>query len=391
MMNDYRSRQAARIRLAIADAERAHNTPPAQPGRRQTMAIGYSHDPGRELLAAVTDAIVARSLGREPSPLRGGIYADSGGLFARLAYACLMRTGRDAGLVPDDRGRVIDLAMTTSDFAFALRGVANKVLLDSYQSAAVTYPRFAARKDFRSFRTTDLVQPVEFPVPLATAEAGEAHLGAFLESGEVGQLISYRSRVSISRQALVNDDIGTLGDLATAAAARCRDLEERLVIARLESSATLRDGTPLFHSSRGNLAAAGAAISATTISAGRAAMLGAVAPGGTKAVAVPKFLLVPPGLLTLSEVELAKLNPGADAASRIVPITSPHLSSSTAWFLLAAAAQRPALVYSRLEGTPGPVVVTRESWEDEGIEVATTLDFGVTAADPRGGYKNPGA
>ena len=354
-------------------------------------AIGYSYDPRREMLSAVSDAIVAQCLNRRADPLRGGMYAGTDGLLSHLAYACLVLSGRDAGLTPEDRGRVIDLAMTTSDFGFALRDVAGKVLLDGYQNASLTYPRFAARKDFRSFRSTDVVQAIEFPAPLATSEAGEAHLGAFLEGGEVGQLISYRSRVSLSRQALVNDDIAVLSNLLTSAAARCRDLEERLVIERLESAAALRDGEPLFHSSRGNLAGSGAVISATTISAARAAMLGAAAPGGTRGVAVPRYLLVPPALLTLAEAELARLNPGGDPASRIVPITSPHLTSETAWFLLAAAAQRHALVYSYLEGSPGPIVTTTASFETEGVEVTTTLDFAATAADPRAAYKNSGA
>jgi hypothetical protein len=107
-------------------------------------------------------------------------------------------------------------------------------------------------------------------------------------------------------------------------------------------------------------------------------------------VAVPRFLLVPPALLTIAEAELAKLGPGADPAQRITPVGSPHLSG-TAWYLCAGSDQRPFAVYSYLAGAPGPVSVASPNFETEGIGVAVTLDFAVTAVDPRGIYKNPGA
>lgn len=360
-------------------------------------AIGYTYDPHRAHLNCLMDALVARATNQTPKdPLAQGYLDGDAPLLASLAHACLMAQGRDHGLHPaEHRGRVISLALTTPDFPFAIGSAFGKVLLPAYTHARPAYRLLGARRDFQNFRATNLVPPAAFPLPTRVGESGEVRLGAFTDAGETGSLASYASGLIFSRQSLVNDDAAVLGALATAAALRSVDLEDQLFFALLTSGAsangpTLRDGAQLFAAARGNLAGTGAAISATTISTARAAMMNATGPDGTKSVATPRYLVCPPALLTLAEAEVGKLSPGADPALRMTPISTPNLSG-TAWYLFADPAQLPTLAYSYLAGAPGPVVVTSPHWESEGVQFRLTLDFGVTAVDGRGAWKNPGA
>jgi len=362
----------------------------------QMSVIGFTDfDRHRELSECLHEALVARCLGK-PAPPRARLYSDHGGaLLAMLAHSRLMSAGRDAGLSPAEPGRVYDLALTTSDFPFWAGAGFKAVVLSHYENGVAAYRRLLARRDFKNFHDTSVSPAGDFPIPLEVAEDGEVAAAPIVERGELGQLATYRRRVFLSRQLLVDDDGGAFADLARAAALRTVDLEEQLFFAALTSGTsangpTLRDGGQFFSVARGNLASSGAAISSTTISAARAAIMGATSPTGVKGIATPRFLLCPPALLTLAETELAKVNPGSDPTMRITPIGSPHLSG-TAWYLFSDPKQRPAFVYSYLVGSPGPTVVSRPHWESEGIEIALTLDFGVTPGEPGAAYRNPGA
>jgi len=389
MLPPYRRRRAAHDDTIDTSARPR----PATEDTRMSV-IGFSDfDHQRDGSEALCAGIVARAQGR-PLPARAELWADAH-MFSALAHARLMACGRDRGVRADSHGDVLHLALTTSDFPFWLGTTAKALVLDHYQNATPAYRRLLARRDFANFHHTSVSPAGDFPVPLEVAEDGEAKAAPIVERGELGQLSTYRRRVYLSRQTLVDDDGGAFADLARAAALRTVDLEEQLFFSALTSGTsangpTLRDGGQFFSTTRGNLASSGAAISAATISTARAAVMSAVSPTGVKSIATPKFLLCPPALLTLAETELAKVNPGSDPTMRIVPIGTPHLSG-TAWYLFADPKQRPAFVYSYLEGSPGPTVVSRPHWESEGIEIALTLDFGITAGEPGAAFRNPGA
>jgi len=388
MLPPHRRRRAAHDETSETTARLR---PPAE--ETHMSVIGYTYDHQRDGSEALCSAIVARAQGR-PLPARAELWADAH-MFSALAHARLMACGRDHGVRADSHGDVLHLALTTSDFPFWLGTTAKALVLEHYQNATPVYRRLLARRDFSTFHDTSVSPAGDFPLPLEVAEDAEAKAAQIVERGELGKLATYRRRVYLSRQLLVDDDGGVFADLTRAAALRCVDLEEQLFFSALTSGTssngpTLRDSLQFFATSRGNLASSGAVISATTISAARAAVMGATSPGGIKNIATPKFLLCPPALLTLAETELAKVNPGSDPSMRIVPIGSPDLSG-TAWYLFADPTQRPAFVYSYLEGSPGPTVVSRAHWETEGIEIALTLDFGITAGEPGAAFKNPGA
>jgi hypothetical protein len=70
------------------------------------------------------------------------------------------------------------------------------------------------------------------------------------------------------------------------------------------------------------------------------------------------------------------------------PIVEPRLTAAKPWYLIAAS--WPSLVYGYLEGSEGPRIASRESWEIQGVEIKVEHDFGCGVSDYRGLYLNAG-
>lgn len=396
-MSEYVKRQAARIKLANADAERAHNTPPASPEKVTKMAaIGFRYTPQHDLLAVLKDAIVARGTHKTPSA-RLAPYADSEHLIADAAHACLMLTSRDRGLSSHTNGpEVIRLALTTGDFPRALGSASSRMVLDGYLNADLAYRYITQPQTFPDFKSRTVLNPAQLGNLQEVSEAGEVRFSTLTEQGEAGALSTYASGFVMARQALVNNDVQWFASASTTEGLLVADLEDRLTFATLTAGANsdgpiLADGGQLFSTSRGNKASSGAAISATLIAEGRAAMAAFTSPDGAKGiVGSPKYLVCSPAQLGTAEVELGKLALGANPAQRIVPLASPHLSGG-AWYLVADPKRLPALVIARLAGSETPIVVAMPDWETEGLRFCVSHDVAVVAVDPRGIFKNPGA
>ncbi len=154
------------------------------------------------------------------------------------------------------------LAHTTSDFPNILGNAVNRILLPMYQTAMPTY-RSIAQRDFRDFRTHAFARPGDFPTPLVVGESGEITEGSLSERAQTGFALTYARIFSITRQALVNDDLAAFTDLAMKAATRAIDLENRVFFSRIITvgsglGPTLSDGLALFSAAHGNIASAGA-------------------------------------------------------------------------------------------------------------------------------------
>jgi len=388
-------RQHRAARAALEHPQPAPSAPRVE--QRKVSMIGYSVDRNTAHIVCLVDALVARATNRTPRDPLAREYADRGKLFAALGHSALMGLSRDRGLHPDQNSaEVIRLALTTADYANALRTAWNAVMAPAYTTARSISRLLAARRDFADFRETNVLRPGEFPTPTRVGESGEVKSVTFTENGEIGQLATYASILALSRPALINDEVGLFGQLAESAALACVAREEEVFFSMLTSGTasngpTLRDAAQLFASSRGNLAASGSAISTTPIGVARAAMLNQSSPSGVAGVAVPKFLVCSPSLVTLAEVELSKLSAGADPSTRIVPIAAPSLGASTAWYLVSDPAQHPAFVYGYWAGASGPIVSAQADWASEGMRFKVDLDYAVAVASPLAIYRNPGA
>jgi phage major head subunit gpT-like protein len=129
---------------------------------------------------------------------------------------------------------------------------------------------------------------------LKVNEAGEFKEGSIGEGGEAYRVWTYGRIFSITRQALTNDDLGVFSDLPRTLGAAAAALEADVLAGLVTANPVMADGVAVFHATHGNVAAAGAAIDLTTLSAARVAMRRQTGPGGEALNIVPRFLVVSP-------------------------------------------------------------------------------------------------
>ncbi|MGE4218468.1 MAG: prohead protease/major capsid protein fusion protein [Alphaproteobacteria bacterium] len=318
-----------------------------------------------------------------------------------IARECL----RNAGIRTFGMGslKIIERAIhTTSDFPIALGDAVGRTLLRGYETADPGAVRVGRRVMMPDFRTRTRIQIGEAPRLLKVHEAGEFTHGTIPEAKEAYGLATYGRIFSISRQALVNDDLGVFDDLPRRFGVEARELESQLVVELITANAgvgpTMDDDKALFHADHRNLASEGAAPSVEALGDARTAMRTQQGLTGRAVNFVPKYLLVPAALETQAEKILAqiaaadtdKVNP---FSGRLEPVVDPRLDaiSTTRWYVVADPGRYDGMEVAYLESVPGPWTDIRYGFEVDGMEVKVRHDFGAGFVEHRSWYMNPGA
>jgi phage head maturation protease len=367
--------------------------------RRQSNEIqgvhvsgGASSEDPRSVRAAMATALASR---HADIPVEGqaGEYVHHS---VRDIATDLMRAH---GVMVDTRNKheIIKRAFeTTSDFAGLLADVANKVLLAEYQSVQPSYRLLARRRRFNDFKPHNMVRAGDFPAFLEKDEHGEFKSGYMGDNNEKIQLITYGRILPLTRQALINDDLGAFADMASKIGMRSLDHENALVFQVLQDNPQLTDGKALFSADHGNLAGTGGAVSIANIGKGREAMRKQKSVDGMRINVTPSFLVVAPENETTAE-QLVSQNLQADSAGNVNPfagrlqvIADANLTGN-AWYLMAAPQRAETLVYGYLAGAEGPQVAVENGFSVDGVRFRAHLDFAAGPVDFRGAYKNPGA
>jgi hypothetical protein len=318
-----------------------------------------------------------------------------GHAFARLAYSALRVAGHAGSLDITrrvDRVETIRLAMAHSDLPNILADLNRKHLLETYRAASPAYRVIAARRDFADFRDHLVMRLGDFSRPQRVGPGGEILSAALTESNaEWARIHNYASVATLPYEVMLADDVDAFADIARSGARGALDAESTVFFDVFASNPTMSDDEAFFSAAHGNLAGSGAVISTTTVGAARAAVMAQTSPAGSKSIAVPTLLVVPPALATLAEETLAKLAPGADPSNRMRVLPVAHLSG-TAWYVCTAPTQLESFIYARL-GSSGdaPRVVGQRAWRVDGIEFKVEMTFGAAAIEWRGCFKNPGA
>jgi hypothetical protein len=292
---------------------------------------------------------------------------------------------------------------TTGDFPALLANVANKRLRSAYEDNAPSYTRWARRApnapDFREIAVTQLSGA---PDLLQVNEHGEFKYGTMSSGAEKYSVVTYGRIVSLTRQAMLNDDLRGFERMVSAFAGAARRIENRLVYSQLTANAALSDGVALFHATHANLAGAGAPISVTTLGAGRASMRLQKGLQSEELNLAPAFLIVPATQEALAyqytsanytPAQPSNINEFALAGrTALQPVVEAVLdaNSTTAWYLAANSSQCDTVEYCYLDGADGPFMETKPGFDVDGISFKARLDFAAKAIDYRGLYRNPG-
>jgi hypothetical protein len=384
-------------RRALFDTLVRHAPRPAVPAN----PAAHGPPPRAEILDAMAEAIAARAMpGYQPAG--NGRHAEFMGWRPSDMVRELLSLHGD-GAVPRDPVRLAERAFhTTSDFPLLLSAAANKMLLAAYQPAAPTYRQVFLRRDFRDFKPHRHLRIGDFPVLQPLLENGEIQAGTMSESQEIVLLQTFARRIRVTRQMLVNDDLGAFTDFAAMIGRRVADFENATAYALLnlangDGPMLATGNAPVFATgaARANKAAAGSVLNEDNIGVGRTAIMRQRSLDGLPiSLGRSMRILVGPAL-ELAALRLTSAIAPASSGSvnpyvgLLQPVVEPLIPNNR-WYLFAEPPTTPVYVYGYLNGAEGPQVTTGPVQGVDGVEVSVIFDFGVGAIDWRGAWFNPG-
>jgi len=319
-----------------------------------------------------------------------------------MAKECLQRAGVSHKNMNEMEMVKRAFTTSTSDFPILLEVAMHKTLQGAYDTAGDTWSRFCSVGSVTDFRAHNRYRAGSFG-NLDTLNELSEYKNKSIPDGEKASITATTKGnvINISRQTIINDDLGAFIGLSQMLGRAARRTIESDVYALLSSNPTMNDGIALFHADHGNLSGSGAAVSVAAIEAARVAMaiqtdvsgndyldlrpaiwLGGMGSGGTARV-----------------VNDAQYDP--DTASKLQRpnmvrglfsdvIDTPRITGNE-WYLFASAMDAPVIEVAFLNGEQAPFLDSMEGFNVDGLQWKVRLDYGVAAIDYRGVYKDLGA
>jgi len=294
---------------------------------------------------------------------------------------------------------------STSDFPVILEGVLRQTLLASYNAVPDTWRSFCRvgqTSDFREYKRKRTGALRSLPKVMENAEYTTAAIPD-AESNSI-YVETFGQMVNVSRQMVVNDDLGAFlqlpRDLGRAAA---RTIEEN-VYALLAANPTMGDGVALFHATHGNLVGSGSGgvVTVATVEAIRVLMANQRDPNLKEYLGItPSVLLTGTSqggqarVVNDAQYDVDQSNKTSFYPNKVrglfnTVVDTPRISGNT-WYAFAKPADEAVLEVAFLNGVSEPYLEMKEDWSTDGTEWKVRLDFGVAAVGFRGAAKNFGS
>jgi hypothetical protein len=364
---------------------------------RTGIELGESHDDPTMRAAWMGEALYARINPQHQISEPARRYAHA--TCAEMAKELL--TLRGIPVTGPSPAAIVTRALhTTSDFGLILGDTVGRTLRAAYQAAPSGIRRMGRQTTAKDFRAVNKIMLGEAPMLEKLDEHGEIKAGTMAEARESYRVETFARKIGITRQVIVNDDLGAFADLARRMGQAAAETEAKVLTDLLEANAgngpKMDDGKQLFHADHGNKANPGVALSVDSLSGARLALRSQKGLSGLPIRVTPKYLLVPPALETPAEqlltaiaaAKTADVNPFANALTLVV---EPRLASAARWYVAADPAEIDGLEFAYLAGGEGPQVESKSGWDVDGVEIRVILDYGAGFVDHRGWYANPGA
>ena len=330
---------------------------------------------------------------------RAGIDKDKANAKDNAYNAMTLRELARASLV--DRGvsvsgqnamSMVGLAFThsSSDFGQILIDVAHKSLLKGWETAAENFDQFTSRGTLTDFRAAKRVGLGDFGYLPQVGEGEEYTYGTIGDDGASVALATYGQLFSITRQAILNDDMHLLTKIPEKMGQAARATIAKLVFALLTGNAKAQDGKALFDASHKNTIT-NAVLDIANIDKGIQLMNSFVNARGEPLAIEPEFMLLPTSMYTrgLQLIKSASVE-GADANSGIInplrdivtPVKSARLQAADekSWYLI----NKEAIEVSYLDGIDTPYMEQQNGFTVDGVSTKVRIDAGVNVIDYRG-------
>jgi hypothetical protein len=381
-------------RLAERDATIAAPTPRPTP-----ITMGRSGDDPAELIEAMATAIAVRA-----HPGIAGTANQRFREFASLRPSDMLMelaAARGERISPRQRPALVARAFhSSSDFPLLLENAGNKMLEAGFAAAAPTYRMFFAQRSFNDFKAHSFLTAGDFPALQPLTEGGTIALGTISEKRERITATTYARGVMVTRQMLVNDDLGAFTDFGTMIGRRVADYENALAYALLNTASgagpTLIEGNAaVFTTGRGNRAAAAAAISETTLDAGYAGIMAHESLDRLKLNLQPRYLVTGPAyrgaalrFTRASGRVVPEQSVNVPLYDGLEPIADANITGNN-WYLFADPNAAPVYAYGYVGGATAPSIRVQDPVPGrDGVSVEVVHDFAVGALGWRGAWFN---
>lgn len=321
-----------------------------------------------------------------------------------MARASLHMLGVNTGAM--DKMTVVAAAFThsNSDFTNLLANVAEKSMMMGYDEAEETFQTWTMRGTASDFKPIKRVDLNTFPALSKVAEGAEYSYGTIGDRGETVQLATYGKMFSITRQAVINDDLRAFTMIPRRMGRAAIRTIGDLVYAVLTGNPTMSDAVALFHATHNNLLT-GAGVNTTSVDAMRVAMAKQKDAGNNAAALNIRLahLIVPMALEGIAKVTAeSEYEVGASARNNTIPnsvrgtfnvVSDARLdaASATAWYGAASPGMHDTVEVTYLDGQESPVLESKDGWTVDGAEFKVRIDAAVSPLDFRTLAKNPGA
>ena len=354
----------------------------------ETRGMGGDHT---SIRAAMADALMVRiNSSHKPQ--------DSAREFVGLSLPELARRSLEAAGVSTRSmapGEVVSRALhTTSDYSEVISTVGQTVLGAAYTAVPSGVKALARQTTARDFKLKTTARLSGFSDLEKVNEHGEFKRGTFSEGSEGYRISTFGKTFGMTRQMLVNDELGAFADVSRELGLSAARLEAEILAGLVNTNPAMSDTKAVFHADHKNLASTGAPLSETTLSAARLTMGKQVGLAGELIDVVPAYLVVSLEQQTAAEkllatIQAAKTEDVNVFSGRLQLVVDRRLGEKP-WYLAADPSLVPSLEFAYLEGQEGPQFITKQGFDIDGVQIRVSVDFGAGWVDHRGWYKNAG-
>jgi len=310
-----------------------------------------------------------------------------------------------------NRSQIVNLAFThsTSDFSSILAGGAEKSVLAGWQDSGETFQQWTKTGSLSNFHEAKRVGLNGFSSLDKVPEGAEYKYVTTSDSGVPIALATYGNIFSITRQAIINDDLSQLTTIPQRMGRAAARTVGSLVYLTLIGNDKFTDGKALFHADHYNLIGKG--MTTEGLSEARKAMRLQMDANGDPLNVTPAFIIVPAELeaaamrAVQSSSSLFQIGEGAGGDAMLNQnagiinvvkdmgqiVVEPRLdkANNKEWYV-AAAKGTDTVEVAYLDGIDTPYLEQQEGFTVDGVAWKLRIDAGVASLDYSGLVKSNG-
>lgn len=403
-------------------------TPPSLPGPGGHQEYAFGRDSQIRFQAGEDEADKLHTGAIRAIEVRAGLIKDAkvadeyrkgneffGRTLVEIARICLERRGiRTEGWLPMQiAGEALimrgasgpTIGHGVGDFSNILMDASNKSMMTGWTEAPETWSQWCSTMSIADFKTNNLVNLSNFGDLDVVPEYADYKYGTMSDVKETIQLRTYGKLFSISRQAIVNDDLSSFTSVPMKMGRAAARMVGDEAYGILTSPPTLNQtGRALFHATDGNIrtTTGAGAPSVTTLDTEFTSMATKTDPSGATLNLVPRYIIVPRALEATARTLAAATYDPAGTAGTLKPnpfsgrfdvVADARLDAFNAagWFVAADPNLIPTVVVGFLNGVQAPYMEQVNAFTQDGVSFKVRIECRAAAADFRGLAYNDGA